>query len=128
MPALESYALLLQGLAAQAGLDAGQLLASEEIVIDGVAVALSQAGACLQCVCEVAQLPLEPPQELLHLLLQANTLGAPTRGATLGLLASRDALVLARRIPLDSSAQLAARTCRDLAAMSVLWAAVLPQT
>lgn len=90
-------------------------------------IVLSQSGEFLQCVCEVGQMPPEPAPQLLHVLLQANTLGAPTQGATLGLLSSRDAVVLAKRIALDSSAQRAARTCLDLAAMSILWAAVLPQ-
>jgi len=92
-----------------------------------VTIVLSQSGEFLQCVCEVGQMPPEPAPQLLHVLLQANTLGAPTQGATLGLLSSRDAVVLAKRIALDSSAQRAARTCLDLAAMSILWAAVLPQ-
>lgn len=127
LSAHESYEALLRALAAQVGLDAAELLTCEEIVLDGVVVALSRAGPALQCVCEVGQLPPVPTQELLHLLLQANILGWPTRGATLGLLGSRDTLVLAKRIALDSSPQRAAATCRDLAAMALLWAAVLPQ-
>lgn len=127
MSTLEAYQALLQAFAAQEGLDPAHLLDSEEIVIDGLVVALSHAGADLQCMCEVAPLPPHPTEDLLLLLLQANTLGAPTQGATLGLLGSRDTLVLAARIPLDSSAQRVAHTCLDLAAMSVLWAAMLPQ-
>lgn len=123
----EAYRALLQAFAEQEGLDPAQLLDSEEIVIDGLVIALSQAGAALQCMCEVAPLPLQPTEDLLQLLLQANTLGAPTQGATLGLLGGRDVLVLAKRIPLESSAELVARTCLDLAAMAVLWAAMLPQ-
>lgn len=123
MPPL--YEALLHGLAAQAGLDARALLASEELVIDGVVIVLSPAGSDLQCICEVGRLPAAPAPAVLQMLLQANTLGRPTRGATLGL--SGDSVLLAMRIPLESPAALAVQACRDLAAISLLWGALLVQ-
>lgn len=85
-----AYVAMLDGLAVQAGLDAAELRAHQEISLDGNVVALSRAGAALQCVCAVLQFPPESPPRLLQLLMQANTLGRPTQGATLGLLRSRD--------------------------------------
>ncbi len=123
----EAYAAMLTGLAAQTGLDAAQLLEKQEISIDGVVVVLSHVGDALQCVCEVAQLPPEPPAELLQFLLQANTLGKPTQGSTLGLGSSGDLLMLAQRVPLDVSVALASRTCLHLAAMAVVWATALSE-
>ncbi len=116
---------MLTALAAQIGLDAEQLLRDEEMAIDGVVIVLSQAGNALQCVCEVVRLPDSPSAQLLLLLLQANTLGRPTEGGTLGVLAHSGALVLAKRVPLDTPEVVAARTCREMAAISVAWARAL---
>lgn len=120
-----TYARMLKALAAQAGLDAEQLLRDEEMAIDGAVIVLSQAGNALQCVCEVLRLPDAPSAQLLQLLLQANTLGRPTQGSTLGVLAQSGALVLAQRVPLDTPGVVAARTCREMAALSVAWARAL---
>lgn len=121
----EAYVGMLQALAAQTGQDAAQLLRQQEMVIDGVVLWLSQAATALLCVCEVLRLPAHSSAQLLQLLLQANTLGRPTQGGTLGVLAQSGALVLAKRVPLDAPAAVAARTCRDMAAMSVAWARAL---
>lgn len=123
----ETYAAMLTRLAAAAGLDAAQLLENQEISVDGVIVVLSHVGDDLQCVCKVAQLPPEPPAELLQFLLQANTLGNPTQGSTLGLGGGDDLLMLAQRVSLDVSAALVLRTCLHLAAMAVVWAAALSE-
>ncbi len=118
---------MLTALAAEAGLDAAQLLENQEISVDGVIVVLSHVGDALQLVCEVAQLPPEPAPELLQLLLQANTLGKATQGSTLGLGSRGDLLMLAQRVPLHACATLAARTCLHLAAMAVVWAVALSE-
>ncbi len=126
MPTFIAYAALLEALAAQAGLDAAELLAQQEIVIDGVVIVLSAADAALECVCEVATLAREPAPAQWRWLLQANTLGPATRGAALGLLGSRDALVLGQRVPLDTPAAEVLRNCRDLAAAALAWKDLLP--
>ena len=126
MPTSIAYAALLEALAAQAGLDAAELLAQQEIVIDGVVIVLSATDAALECVCEVATLAQEPAPAQWRWLLQANTLGPATRGAALGLLGSRDALVLGQRVALDAPAAEVLRSCRDLAAAALAWKALLP--
>ncbi len=126
MPTSTTHAALLEAMAAQAGLDAAELLAQQEIVIDGVVIVLSAADAALECVCEVATLAREPAPAQWRWLLQANTLGPATWGATLGLLGSPDALVLGQRVPLDAPVDVAIRTCRDLAAAALAWRALLP--
>ncbi|WP_315127163.1 type III secretion system chaperone [Comamonas antarctica] len=126
MPTSIAYAALLEALAAQAGLDAAELRAQQEIVIDGVVIVLSATDAALECVCEVATLAREPAPAQWRWLLQANTLGPATRGAALGLLGSRYALVLGQRVPLDAPAAEVLRSCRDLAAAALAWKALLP--
>lgn len=121
----DAYTPMLRAMAAQVGVDAAQLAQSQALFIKGVEVVLSQVGNALQCACEVAHLTPQPPAGLLQLLLQANTLGRPTQGGTLGWMRDRGVLVLAKQVPLDAPAALAVRTCLEMAATSKVWAAAL---
>lgn len=123
----DAYLTMLAALATHAGLDAEQLQERQELLIDDTVVVLSRAGDALECFCEVATFAHEPTAAQWQLLLQANTLGRPTQGATLGLLSSRDALLLGKRIPLDAPVAVAARACLDLAAMCLAWRVWLSQ-
>ncbi len=126
------YHAALADLAIHIGVDAPALAERQELVIDGAAIALAYVddglGGAMQGACRVGAqpLPAEPPAGLLPLLLQANTLGPATRGATLGLQQSGH-LVLASRQPLDLPPERLAQAWRDLAETSTAWAAAIDQ-
>lgn len=126
------YHCALADLATHIGLDAPALADRQELVIDGTAIALKYVddglGGAMQGACRVAaqSLPADPPASLLALLLQANTLGPATRGATFGLQQSGH-LVLASRQPLDLPPERLAQAWRDLAEASSAWAIAIDQ-
>lgn len=128
----ERYLAALADLAVNIGVDAQALAARQELIIDGAAIALAYVddglGGAMQGACRIGAqpLPADPPATLLPLLLQANTLGPATRGATLGLQQSGH-LVLASRQPLDLPADRLAQAWRDLAESSAQWAAAIDQ-
>lgn len=126
------YHTALADLAVHIGVDAAALAARQELIIDGAAIALAYVddglGGAMQGACRVGAqpLPAEPPAGLLPLLLQANTLGPATRGATLGLQRSGH-LVLASRQPLDQPSERLAQAWRDLAEVAAGWATAIDQ-
>ncbi|MGE8657679.1 MAG: type III secretion system chaperone [Achromobacter sp.] len=128
----ERYHTALADLATHIGVPATALAARQELVIDGIAIALAYVddglGGAMQGACRIGTqpLPADPPAGLLPLLLQANTLGPATRGATLGLQQSGH-LVLASRQPLDQPSARLAQAWRDLAEVSAAWATALDQ-
>ncbi|WP_028605268.1 type III secretion system chaperone [Ottowia thiooxydans] len=128
----ERYEIALADLAQDIGLDGSALAQYEELVIDGVAIALSyeadEMGGSMQGACYVGTDPLsvDASSNLLRVLLQANTLGAPTLGATLGLQRS-GRLVLSRREPLDAPPDRLARVWGELADASARWAIALEE-
>lgn len=125
------YHEALAALALEIGLDPGDLAEREELVIDAVAVGFSarrHAGAQgIEMVCKVGPLPQPPSLSLLRLLLQANTLGFVTAGATLGLQHNADALVLASLHPLNMPPVALARACRTLAETAAVWLLAIDQ-
>ncbi|MOA38662.1 Tir chaperone protein (CesT) [compost metagenome] len=82
-------------------------------------------GAAIQAACKIGPLPAQPPLALLRLLLQANTLGPATGGATLGLQNAADDIVLASVHPLDTPPAALARACRTLVERAAIWAAAV---
>lgn len=128
----QRYHTALADLAHHIGMDGQALGTHQELVIDGAAIALAYVddglGGAMEGACRVGghPLPADPPAGLLPWLLQANTLGPATRGATLGLQQSGH-LVLARRMPLDVAPEALARAWRDLAEVSVQWGAAIDQ-
>ncbi|MET4580085.1 type III secretion system chaperone [Ottowia thiooxydans] len=128
----ERYDIALAELAQDIGLDAAALARYEELIIDGVAIALSyepdEMGGSMQGACYVGteSLPVDASPELLRVLLQGNTLGAPTLGATLGLQRS-GRLVLSRREPLDAPPSRLTNAWGELADASARWAEALDQ-
>lgn len=125
----EQYRAALAALALEIGVDAQALAAREELVIDGIAVGLSRVkragGDAIQGVCKIGLLPRQPSVALLRLLLQANTLGRATGGATLGLQHAADDLVLASVHPMDTPPAALARGCRTLVEVVAVWAEAL---
>ena len=123
----ERYQLALEDFARDVGLDVAALARYQEIVIDEIPIALSyepdEMGGSIQGACYVGTdpIPVDASIDLLQILLQANTLGAPTGGATLGMQRS-GRLVLSRREPLDSPPARLARVWSELSAASTLWA------
>lgn len=128
----ERYEIALAELAQDIGLDAAALVKFQELIIDGVAIALSyepdEMGGCMQGACYVGTepLPVDASSELLRQLLRANCLGPATSGATLGLQRS-GRLVMSRREPLDTPPECLARAWGELADTSALWAAAVEQ-
>lgn len=128
----ERYEIALAELAQDIGLDAAALAKYQELVIDGIAIAISyepdEMGGSMQGACYVGTdpLPVDASSDALQLLLQANTLGAATLGATLGLQRS-GRLVLSRREPLDAPPARLARAWGELADASTRWAGALEQ-
>ncbi|WP_423455461.1 type III secretion system chaperone [Ottowia sp. VDI28] len=126
----ERYEIALAELAQDIGLDAAALTQYQELIIDGVAIALSyepdSMGGSMQGACYVGTepLPVNAAPELLKLLLQVNTLGPATSGATLGLQRS-GRLVLSRREPLDAPPNRLAIAWGELADASARWAEAL---
>lgn len=127
----EPYRAALAALAFEIGIDAQALAASEELVIDGLPVGLSRVkragGDAIQAACKIGPLPAQPPVALLRLLLQANTLGRATGGATLGLQHAADDIVLASVHPLDTPPAALARACRTLVEVAAIWAVAVDQ-
>lgn len=129
MPSDAPYRAALAALALEIGVDAEALAAREELVIDGVPIGLSRVeragGIAIQAACKIGPLPPRPPVALLRLLLQANTLGPATGGATLGLQNAADDMVLASVHPLDTPPAALARACRTLFEVAAIWASAL---
>ncbi len=127
----EQYRAALTALALEITVDAQALAVREELVIDGIAVGLSRVkragGDAVQAACKIGLLPLQPSVALLRLLLQANTLGRATGGATLGLQHAADELVLASVHPLDTPPAALARACRTLVEVAAIWAVAVDQ-
>lgn len=125
----ENYRAALAALALEIGVNAQALTASEELVVDGLAIALSlverAGGGAIQVACKIGPLPQQAPLALLRLLLQANTLGATTGGATLGLQHAADDIVLTSAHPLDTPPVALARACRTLVEVAAIWAVAL---
>ncbi len=125
----ENYRAALAALALEIGLDALALTAREELVVDGLAIALSwvkrAGGGAIQVACKIGPLPQQAPVALLRLLLQANTLGATTGGATLGLQHAADDIVLASVYPLETPPVALARACRTLVEVAAIWSVAL---
>ncbi|WP_028604051.1 hypothetical protein [Ottowia thiooxydans] len=124
----ERYEIALAELAGDFGLDGANLAKYQELIIGGVAIALSyepdEMGGSMQGACYIGTeaLPVNASSDLLQLLLQVNTQGP----ATLGLQHS-GRLVLSRREPLDAPPSRLARVWRELAAASNLWADAFEQ-
>lgn len=120
-----SYHQALATLALDIGVDPQALAERQELLINGIALAffpIRRAGVpAMEMACKVGPLPPRPPLALLQLLLQANTLGAATGGATLGLQHAADELVLASVHALDTPASALARACRVMAEAADLW-------
>lgn len=127
----EPYRAALAALAFEIGVDSQALAAREELVIDGLPVGLSRVkragGDAIQAACKIGPLPAQPSVALLRLLLQANTLGRATGGATLGLQHAADELVLASAHPLGTPPAALARACRTLVEVAAIWAVVVDQ-
>ncbi|MCT9812366.1 type III secretion system chaperone [Acidovorax sp. Be4] len=127
----EQYRAALAALALEIGVDAQALAVREELVIDGIPVGLSRVqragGDAIQGACKIGLLPRQPSVALLRLLLQANTQGRATGGATLGLQHAADELVLASVHPLDTPPAALARGCRTLVEVAAVWAAAVHQ-
>lgn len=128
----ERYDIALAELAEDIGLDAAALAKYQELIIDGVAIALSyesdELGGAMQGACYIGTdpVPVDASPALLRVLLQANTLGHSTLGATLGLQRS-GRLVLSRREPLDTPPARLAHAWGELADASARWAVALDQ-
>ncbi len=126
----ERYEIALAELAEDIGLDAAGLLTYQELIIDGIAIALSyepdEMGGTMQAACYVGAdtVAVNASSDVLRLLLQVNTQGPATLGATLGLQRS-GRMVLSRREPLDSPPDRLARAWGELATASALWADAL---
>jgi hypothetical protein len=131
MPFNEQYRAALTALALEVGLDAQDLNKEQTLIVGDVALSLSltedTGGGAIQCACKVGPLPPQSPVSALRLLLQANTLGPSTAGATFGLQHSADDLVLEQRHPLDMPPAALARACRAQAEAALLWAAAIAQ-
>lgn len=129
---MHSHSLYHQALAALAldiGVDPQAFSEYQELLVDGIALAffpIRRAGVpAIQLACKVGPLPPQPPLALLRLLLQANTLGAATGGATLGLQHTADDVVLVSAHALDTPAPALARACRLLVEAAGIWMAAL---
>lgn len=129
MPNPNPYREALAALAVDIGVDPQALAERQELLVDGIVLAffpVQRAGTpAIQLACKVGSLPPQPPPSLLRLLLQANTLGAATGGATLGLQHGADDLVLASAHALDTPAPALARACRALTDAAAAWSAAL---
>jgi hypothetical protein len=121
----ERYKVALHDLAVEIGVDTAELIERQELIVDGTSIAFSLAndalGGSVVSACRVGPLPPNPSAKLMRLILQANTLGDPTLGATFGLQHSGEYLVLARRDALDTPAARLSRACNNLASMASLW-------
>lgn len=128
----ERYEIALAEMAQDIGLDAAALTKYQELIIDGVAIALTyeadEMGGSMQGACYVGTepLPVDASSELLRHLLRANSLGTATSGATLGLQRS-GRLVMSRREPLDTPPERLARAWGELADASSRWASAVEQ-
>ncbi|MFA5487794.1 MAG: type III secretion system chaperone [Candidimonas sp.] len=124
------YSSVVKELARHMGLAQIDLQKTPELEIDGVAVALSGGsdaqGAWMQGAALVATLGRHRFSDRLgELLLQANTLGPATQGATFGMDFNSGHIVLARRLALDTPVRrLAVEWCR-LAQAASAWAAAI---
>lgn len=128
----EQYHVALTELAVHAGHEPRRVLASQELLIDGMTVSLSfvpdESCGAIQGVCLVTTVIPEKPIELLRVLLQASTLGPSTGGATFGLGRFDTHLILARRLPLDMPADVGAKAWRNLAECAKRWANAIEQS
>lgn len=126
------YHAALTELAMHAGDEPERLLATQELIIDGVGVNFSfvqdELGGAIQGACLVTTVIPEKPIELLRVLLQASTLGPSTGGATFGLKSQDTHLILARRMPLDTPPDVCAKAWRDLAESATRWASAIEQS
>lgn len=124
------YHAAIAALALEIGLDPQGLAECEELIIDGIPVAFRasrHAGVQgMEMACKVGPLT-QQPLPVLRLLLQANTLGFITGGATLGLQHGADDVVLASAHPLGTPPAALARACRMLTDIAGTWSAVLQQ-
>ncbi|KKB64221.1 hypothetical protein WM40_06920 [Robbsia andropogonis] len=123
------YVGALKALALEIGADAEALTACQTLVVGNVILTFSpteDAGATtIQCACKIGPLPPEPSIDLLRLLLQANTLGPATAGATFALQLGADELVLEQRHSVDTPPAMLARACRNQAEAALAWAPAL---
>jgi len=121
----ERYTTALHDLAVEIGVNPADLIQRQELIVDETPIAFSFAndalGGSVLSACRVGPLPPTPPPQLMRLLLQGNTLGEPTRGATVGLQHSGEYLILARRDALDTPATRLSRACNNLAHMASAW-------
>ena len=123
----ERYEIALTELAQDIGLDPVALVKYQELIIDGVAIALSfepdEMGGSIQGACYVGvdSLAENTSSNVLKLLMQANTLGPATGGAALGLQRT-GRLVLSRREPLDTPPGRLAQVWGELSDASTRWA------
>lgn len=124
-----TYREALAALALEIGVDPDAFAEREELLVNDVALAFSavqRTGTpAIQVACRIGSLSSQPPLPLLRLLLQANTLGAATGGATLGLQQATDDLVLSSVHALETPAPALARVCRVLVEAATLWTSAL---
>lgn len=127
----DPYRTALNALAIEIGVDADALLQSQTLIVDGTILSFSTvaapAGAFIQCICKVEPTPSPLSREVLHALLQANTLGQITAGSSFGLQFESDTVVLGQRYPLDFPPEALARACRAQCETSRVWAAALAE-
>jgi hypothetical protein len=121
----EHYTAALHDLAVEIGVDAAEFIERQELIVDGASISFSLAkdtlGGSVISACRVGPLPANPSPELLRFILQANTLGEPTSGATFGMQHAGEYLVLARHDALDTPAARLSRACNKLASMAAVW-------
>lgn len=127
----ERYTAALHDFAVEIGVDAGEFIERQELIVDGTSIAFSLAkdtlGGSIVSACRVGPLPADPGPELLRFILQANTLGEPTAGATFGMQHAGEYLVLARHDALDTPTAQLSKTCNKLATMASLWTNTITQ-
>lgn len=104
---LEHYFALLQELADHLQISAGELLQSEEVVIDDLAVGLTYAGddevGDIVFFCDLGSIPKERVMSVQQVLLEANALWRGTSGATLGIHPGSGSVIMCGRVPLEGA-------------------------
>jgi len=112
---LKTFTDLIEAFAAEVGLDAQALLASQEVVIDGLAIGLAYEGgdqfADFIYFVDLGAPPEHRKHEAYEMMLQANYLWAGTGGATLGVQPDTGHVILAGRLELEGM------TAQSLAAL-----------
>lgn len=100
-----TYEEILSALAEQVGLDAQELLSTQEIVVDGQPIGLGlegdDRGGDLVFLANLGTPAPEQLQRVMRTLLEANHLWVGTGGCTLGLQPDTGAITLCGRIRLD---------------------------